>query len=384
MENFRKSIIISKLILLLSIFISIYFKYYSSIFIMLLLFGITSIVIINDYIRTFKLKNQSKYNLISMLTSILATAVLQHSIPGIRSTICMYSLLFEIFQLEKKLLKFFLPTHWLIYFLITISNGEIYSSHGNIYLNLGINLLSYFGTSGMLYNHKILAIEKDEIKHLNEKLKLANIKLQEYASRIEEVAISNERTRVSQELHDSLGHSLMALTMHLEFAKKICTTKPQKVEEVLSQSEKIAKGSINDLRKVVTLLNSESEIMDLNSSIEKLIRNFYLVSNLKISYIKDEGINNLSGIIKTSLYKTIQESVTNCLKHGNSTEIDIKIKTSNKNVELIITDNGVGCNNILKSNGLKGIDNRINSLGGSTYYFSHNNLGFGIRASIPL
>ncbi len=230
MENFRKSIIISKLILLLSIFISIYFKYYSSIFIMLLLFGITSIVIINDYIRTFKLKNQSKYNLISMLTSILATAVLQHSIPGIRSTICMYSLLFEIFQLEKTI-KVFLPTHWLIYFLITISNGEIYSSHGNIYLNLGINLLSYFGTSGMLYNHKILAIEKDEIKHLNEKLKLANIKLQEYASRIEEVTISNERTRVAQELHDSLGHSLMALTMHLEFAKKFVLQNHKKLRK---------------------------------------------------------------------------------------------------------------------------------------------------------
>ncbi|WP_315067731.1 sensor histidine kinase [uncultured Clostridium sp.] len=384
MVNFKKCIIASRLVLLLSIFISIYFHYSSYILIMILLFSVTSIVIINDYIRIFKLKDQSKYVSISVLISILATAVLQHSMPGIRITICMYSLLFEIFQLEKKLLKFFLPTHWLLYFLISISNGEIYSGHGNIYLSLGINLLSYFGTSGMLYNQKVLEAEKEEIKQLNEKLKLANIKLHEYSLKIEEVAISNERTRVSQELHDSLGHSLMALAMHLEFAKKIFTTKPEKVEDVLLQSEKIAKSSINDLREAVTLLNSDYEIKDFDTSIDKLIHNFYLFSNLKITLNKNQNINDLTPIVKTSIYKTIQESITNSLKHGNSTEINIKVKVNNQNLELIITDNGIGCNNIIKSNGLNGIENRINSLGGTTYYFSYNNLGFGIRMFIPI
>ena len=176
----------------------------------------------------------------------------------------------------------------------------------------------------------------------------------------------------------------MALAMHLEFAKKICTTKPQKVEEVLEQSEKIAKSSINDLRKAVTLLNSELEITDFDTSIEKLINNFYLVSNLKITYTKNKSIDDLSSIIKTSIYKTIQESITNSLKHGNATEINIKITATSENLELIITDNGIGCNNIIKSNGLNGIENRINSLKGTTYYFSHNDLGFGIKVFIPI
>lgn len=176
----------------------------------------------------------------------------------------------------------------------------------------------------------------------------------------------------------------MALAMHLEFAKKICSIKPQKVEEVLEQSEKIAKSSIIDLRKAVTLLNSEVEISDLDTSIEKLINNFYLVSNLKFTYTKNRNINDLSQIVKTSIYKTIQECITNSLKHGNATEITIKIIADNENVEVIITDNGIGCNNIIKSNGLKGIETRISSLNGKVYYFSHDNLGFGIKLSIPI
>lgn len=159
---------------------------------------------------------------------------------------------------------------------------------------------------------------------------------------------------------------------------------PQKVEEVLVQSEKIAKSSINDLRRAVTLLNSEIEITDLDTAIKKLINNFYLVSNLKITFNKTQDSDSLSSIIKTSIYKTIQECITNSLKHGNATEINIKLTAAMENIELVISDNGIGCNNIVKSNGLNGIENRISLLKGTICYFSHNNLGFGIRIFIPI
>jgi len=372
-----------KLIMLIIIVVRIYFEYNNHPLIMLSLFSLIVTMIINGYIRNVKFKNQTKYICISILFNICAASILQYLVAGVSTIIYMYCVIFDIMELEKKSLKILLSLHALLYFLATILNS-IVSGDGKLFFDLGIQLLAYSATTGMMYNLKTLSLEKEEIKNLNEKLKLANIKLQEYALEVEEVTISKERTRVAQELHDSLGHSLMALAMHLEFAKKICTTKPQKVEEVLEQSEKIAKSSINDLRKAVTLLNSELEIKDFNTSIEKLINNFYLVSNLKIIYTKNKSIDDLSPIIKTSIYKTIQESITNSLKHGNATEINIKIKITNENLELVITDNGIGCNNIIKSNGLNGIENRIKLLNGSTYYFSHNDLGFGIRVFITI
>jgi signal transduction histidine kinase len=387
MIAFRKNhfykLAILKQIILVTVLVNIYLEYNPQPLIMISLFSLSIIIFINGYIRNLKLKRESKLASMSLFFSIFFAAILQHFAPGASTTFYMYCILFEIFLFPKNKLKLLISVHAFMHFSVNILNILIYNTEFSLF-SFGIQILAYSGTAGMLYNQKILEIEKEEIKQLNEKLKLSNIKLQEYALEVEEVTISKERTRLAQELHDSLGHSLMALAMHLEFAKKICIAKPQKVEEVLEQSEKIAKSSIIDLRKAVTLLNSEVEISDLDTSIEKLINNFYLVSNLKFTYTKNRNINDLSSLIKTSIYKTIQECITNSLKHGNATEINIKITVTNENVEFIITDNGIGCNDIVKSNGLKGIEHRIQLLGGSTNYFSHNDLGFGIKVFIPL
>ena len=383
MLKVMKHIMSLKLIILIPIFINIYLKCNNNILAMILLFSLTTIIVINDFIRNMKLKSQPKYEYISLFLSICATAILHYFVDGLSTTLYMYCFLYEIFRFEGSILKIFLLINFLSY-LLSIGLRSDFPNILKIISNLGITVFAYLTTTGMLYYQKNIEIEKEEIKQLNEKLKLANIKLQKYALEVEEITISRERTKVAQELHDSLGHSLMALTMHLEFAKNICSTKPKKTEEVLAQSEKIAKESISDLRNVVTLLNSETEITDFNNSLEKLINNFDLFSNIKITFTINEDIEDLSPTIKTSLYKTIQESITNSLSHGNATEITIKITRTSENIKLIVTDNGIGCSNIIKSNGLNGIESRIKLLRGTTQYSSHNNLGFGIRVFIPI
>lgn len=149
----------------------------------------------------------------------------------------------------------------------------------------------------------MIQVEKEETKQLNEKLKLANIKLQEYSLRVEDLTISKERRRVAQELHDSLGHSLMALTMHLEFAKKVIDSKPDKVKVVLEKSEKIAKDSVNDLRKAVNALKEEREIEHLNEAIKNLIDNFEIAGGVKINFNEDMSMDNLDINIKIQYIK---------------------------------------------------------------------------------
>jgi signal transduction histidine kinase len=387
MLQFKNHFMIVKCLIFISIFIDAYLQYNNRHLTMTSLFIFIAMMLVNDYVRSAKLKSDTKYSYISLFFSICASSLLQYIVVGASTNLYQYCPLFEFFNFKRVILKIFISIHfslYLLHFFITPLNLQSTNINMSFFLTFSLMILFYFSIIGMLYNKKKLEIEKEEVKQLNEKLKLANIKLQKYSLDVEEAAISRERTRVAQELHDSLGHSLMALVMHLEFAKKIYTIKPKKVEEVLSQSEKIAKASICDLRKAVTLLNSELEIKDFDNSIEKLINNFYLFSNIKMIFNTNININDLSSIIKTSIYKIIQESITNSLKHGNATEINIKITTTRENVELIITDNGIGCSNVIKSNGLNGIENRINLLRGIIYYLNHNDSGFGIRVFIPL
>ncbi|WP_176212676.1 sensor histidine kinase [Clostridium acidisoli] len=227
-------------------------------------------------------------------------------------------------------------------------------------------------------------IEKEETTKLNHKLNLANIKLQEYSLQVEDLTISTERARVSQELHDSLGHSLMALNMHIEFAKKIVNSNPDKVEKVLIKSEEIAKLSIATLRDAVNALKKDRYIESINLEINKLIQNFNMFNNIKIFYSSFKNIDKIHNKIKYSFYRTIQEFLTNSIKHGNATEIHIFITEENLLINLTICDNGIGCDTILNSTGLNGIDNRIKNLGGTVTFQSKKNLGFKLKALVPM
>ncbi|WP_010076596.1 sensor histidine kinase [Clostridium cellulovorans] len=188
---------------------------------------------------------------------------------------------------------------------------------------------------------------------------------------------------MAQELHDSVGHTLVALIMHLEFARKICDTNPEKVKQVLIKSEHIAKSSMSNLREAVNIIKEE-EIKSFNDSIKNIIDNFHMLNNIEINYRTNRHLDNLSLIIKNSMYKTIKEFITNSIKHGKSTKINIDISLKNNSINLILTDNGIGCNKIIKSNGLLGIENRITSLNGSVNYFSNANFGFKLDISIPI
>ena len=372
-----------KILLLFSLFVLIYIDYHNDYLLMIALFCLCIFMFFHEYLMNFKLIRNVKYEYILMFLHVCSAMIIYYYVKHVNSIALIYCLIFDFFNFNKNILEVFLGIHASLYFFIT----TIIPTHQDIrttIIFITINFFAYCGITGMLYNQKKIEVEKEELEQLNKKLTVANTKLFEYAANIEKITILKERSRVSQQLHDSLGHSLMALTMYLEFAEKISNKDDINLKKVLHQSKAIVQSSIAELRNTVTLMKSEPEIQDFTDAIKKLISNFHLFNYIKINYYINKSIDDLANSIKTSLYTTIQESITNGLKHGNATKIDIEILRSNDNLEILITNNGVVCNNIVKSNGLIGIDNRIRALGGTTNYISNTNLGFCINIFIPI
>lgn len=220
---------------------------------------------------------------------------------------------------------------------------------------LVINFIGYGGMLLIVYLSHSVRNEREETKKLNEELKESNIKLQEYSLKVEELSVAKERERVAQELHDSLGHSLMALTMHLEFAEKIFAVDPKKAKEVISKSKKISRDSTASLRMAVNTLKEERNIEDLSDAINELIDSFRMLGNIKINFAMHKHWEAVNPDIKLCIYKTIRESLTNGIKHGKATVFDIVVGTHKNRVKFNISDNGTGCDTVIKSNGLKGI-----------------------------
>lgn len=365
------------------IFVDAYRAYRDQKTVMVAFWVFCLLLILNDCARGRIRKGGSRLGFLSLIASIAASVVLKYFIPGIGTMIFIFIPLLEIFYVRGKMMRPLLALHGLAYFAVTVFRGGIPNMEAKL-PGLGTNLLSYLGMASILYLFRSVQREKEEVKKLNEELKASNIKLQEYSLKVEELTVAKERTRMAQELHDSLGHSLTALTMNLEFAEKVFDSRPEKVKEIIIKAKDISKNSIGSLRMAVTTLKGEREIKDLSDAIAELVENFSMLGGIKINFNMDKALESLSPDMKHCIYKTVREGLTNGIKHGRATVFDMEARADKGGVRLSIRDNGLGCGEIIESNGLRGIKERIAALGGTVRYDSVKGGGFCIEADIPL
>lgn len=215
-----------------------------------------------------------------------------------------------------------------------------------------------------------------------DELKLLNCKLIDYSFKERDYLISEERSRISQELHDSLGHLLMALSMNVKYLSAL--DDKEKIKEELLDVSSLVDESIKTLRSTVYSLKKLDENFNLYEELISLISKFISLDMIKINLNYDHEIENIKGSLKNILLVTVKEAVTNSLKHGLASIIDINIKIDKDHISLKIHDNGVGCKNIEKSTGLLGISDRFLKAKGKVSFKSSINKGFFIEALLPL
>lgn len=222
----------------------------------------------------------------------------------------------------------------------------------------------------------IVHINKDE----KNRLKILNSKLIEYSFKERDYLISEERMRISQELHDSLGHILMALSMNVKYVKAIKDRKD--IDEELNEIDSLVQESIKTLRLTVYSLKELESNFNLREEIKAIISKFNSLNMIKINFDYTAEAEKAASNIKLALLTTIKEGITNSIKHGNASEINISIDIKNSDIYFILKDNGTGCKNINKSTGLNGIADRFLKLGGKVDFSGIENEGFTIEAII--
>lgn len=382
MDKVRNPLVILKNCVLIFIFIDVILKYGSNIYSMIAYLFLTIILIINEIFRDrFLYKSQYIYKF-AILISIIICGILIYKVNSIGAHTYIYILLTSILAITDKKSKIIL----LVIHAITYSISERLinkATFNSISLyNLAMQLFSYISLIIILYLMKANNEERERIEQLNIELKKSNNMLQDYSIKLKELTISEERNRVAQELHDSLGHSLMGLAMHLDFAENVIENQPGKAKEIVVKCRQMVGESIKGLRKTVYELKEEGGINNLEKDIYTLKDGFTVGCTVKININFEKALEKLGPFTKNVIYKTVQEGLTNGVKHGKATEFFIDLSISDKYILIKVKDNGIGCSNIIKSTGIKGIEDRIEKLGG-TVKLSHEN-GFEILAQIPI
>lgn len=226
---------------------------------------------------------------------------------------------------------------------------------------------------------------RQKLSFANEQLAIANAQLREYAFRIEELATIQERNRIARDIHDSVGHALTVLNLHLEAALKLWKSDPEEATEFITEAKKLGSNALREVRQSVTALRVDPlEGQSLQQAITLLIEDFQRSSSIKptLELNLQQPIKNE---IKIVIYRIIQEALTNICKHADATEVNLKIQALN-NLELIISDNGKGFN--LNQNtsgfGLKSMQERTLAVGGNIEVDTSPNSGCKIMITFPL
>ncbi|WP_432718287.1 sensor histidine kinase [Pectinatus frisingensis] len=226
--------------------------------------------------------------------------------------------------------------------------------------------------------------EKERIKSLNIQLNTANKKLRLYAAKAEHLAETRERNRLAREIHDTLGHALTCIIAGLDACIATLDAAPSFTKKQLPIIRATAQNGINDVRRSVKKLRPDNlEKSSLKDALLKMTDEFSHTSGMNIKLTFDFCPQNLREDETETIYRIVQEGITNANRHGHASTVMILLSGRKNQLHIILRDNGISCKTITQGWGLRHMQERIELLKGT---LRCNNLtdGFIINAMIPI
>ncbi len=229
--------------------------------------------------------------------------------------------------------------------------------------------------------YRSLKMQKDTMKTLAR----FNADLQNYARRVDIESSDRERNRISREIHDISGYIFTNLIALLNAASSIPPENHSELSDILITAGKQAREGLKEtrtaLRKTRELPIPEEEGV---RAINKIISIFEKVTGVSVRVNWGNTPHSFSREMNFVLYRTIQEALTNAIRHGKATQITIHFRIDRGLLYLTIIDNGQGAEKVVKGIGLAGMEERIGNLGGTIGVDSAPGGGFELTAQIPL
>jgi signal transduction histidine kinase len=205
----------------------------------------------------------------------------------------------------------------------------------------------------------------------------ANAELSATRELLAESSRTEERLRISRDLHDTLGHHLTALSLQLDVASRLSEGK---AAEHVRQAHAITRLLLSDVRDVVSSLR-ESSKLDLVQAIRAL-----LVQPIDAAVHLDVPAALLiedAGRAET-LLRAVQEILTNTSRHAHAQNLWIQLRVADGGVRLTARDDGQGSDAVSLGNGLTGMKERFDEGGGRVEVRSAGGRGFEVLAFLPL
>ena len=200
-------------------------------------------------------------------------------------------------------------------------------------------------------------------------------------------AQEDERRAISRELHDQIGQALTAIKVNLgRLEQKFGSAAPE-LGERIRESKLLAEQMVQEVRDLSRLLRPTMlDDLGLVPALEWYVRNFSRRAGIPVHLNIDRRLGRLPEEWETCIYRTVQEALTNTMRHSEATEVLIELQHTADCLVLTVEDNGQGfeLNSPAAGIGLMGMSERARELGGALAVESKQQAGTRIRIRLPL
>lgn len=189
------------------------------------------------------------------------------------------------------------------------------------------------------------------------------------------LATLSERERIGRDLHDLLGHTLSVIALKAELARKLIDRDLDSARGEIGEVERVARDALSQVRTAITGIRSTALSAELVAA---------------TSLLKAHGLNvrceaqavRLPLHRETALALSLREAATNIRRHSGARDVRISVRQEGDYVVVEVADNGRG-GRIVPGNGLNGMRERLDSVGGTLVLAPNEEGGTLLRASVP-
>ncbi len=212
------------------------------------------------------------------------------------------------------------------------------------------------------------------------------------AEQAHRAAIAAERVRIARELHDMIAHNVSVVVVQSVAAQGVLEDQPARAREPLAHIERSGRQALTELRRLLDVMRDQDEPDELREPQPGLAQLGALVDSVRAAGLPvtlqvDGELPPDSAAVGPSVYRIVQEALTNVLKHAGDARVSVRVSCGAAAIDVAVEDDGPGrsANGTAPPGyGLAGMRERAALFGGTFTAGNRVGGGFEVRARLPL
>jgi len=240
-----------------------------------------------------------------------------------------------------------------------------------------LGVFSFSAVASAVYQSKLNQIRKEKKAQ------------EEFTQRLIE-AQENDRKRIAAELHDSIGHGLLISKNRLQLSLNEDKINPEVAAKIQDVSEMLS-GTLSEVREISYNLHPyQIERLGLSKALRSIIDKVSESVRIGFTCVVDEIDGLLAPEVEITLFRIVQESVNNIIRHSNATEAILNVSRNDSEISVFISDNGIGIDKLALRRekhrlglGLEGMAERARIINAELRVESSPGNGTTVKITIP-